>query len=147
MGAKLSAYDPAQVSIVFGGALIQGTVSGSRVKVGFQERFKKTVGTDGEVARSKSNDKTVMITVELLQTSLSNDILMAFHLADDAALNGFVVPCMIKNLLGTFLVNAPGAWIVGLPKEVNYAAEVGGNLWVIDTGQATSFVGGQVSLT
>ena len=147
MGAKLSAYDPALVAVIFGGARIEGMVPGSRVKVGFAERFKKTVGIDGEVARSKNADKTLQITIELLQTSLSNDVLMAFHIADDAAPNGVVVPAMVKNLLGTFLVNAPGAWLVGPPKEVAYGPEVVGNVWVIETGQATSFVGGQVSLT
>lgn len=147
MGAKLSAYDPALVAVIFGGARIEGMVPGSRVKVAFPERYKKTVGIDSEVARTKINDKTVQITVELLQTSLSNDILMGFHLVDDAAPNGVVVPCMIKNLLGSFLVTAPGSWVVGPPKEVAYGPDVVGNVWVIDTGQATSFVGGQVSLT
>ncbi len=147
MGAKLSAYDPSLVAVIFNGARLEGMVPGSRVKVAFAERFKKTVGIDGEVARSKNQDKTVQITVELLQTSLSNDVLMGFHLLDDATPNGFVAPAMVKNLLGTFLVNAPGSWIVGPPKEVAYGPEVVGNIWVIDTGQATAFVGGQVSLT
>lgn len=147
MGAKLSAYDPALVAVIFGGARIEGMVPGSRVKVTFPERFKKVVGIDSEVARTKNADKTVQISIELLQTSLSNDILMGFHLADDAAPSGIVLPCMIKNLLGTFLVSAPGSWIVGPPKEVAYGPDVVGNTWIIDTGQASSFVGGQVSLT
>ncbi len=147
MGAKLSAYDPALITVVFGGARIEGMVPGSRVKVTMVERFKKVVGIDGEVARTKNADKTVQIMVELLQTSLSNDVLMGFHLADDAAPSGVVVPVMVKNLVGTFLVVAPGAWLVGPPKEVAYGSDVVGNQWVIDTGQANAFVGGQVSLT
>lgn len=147
MGAALKAYDPAQVAVIFGGAKLEGTVPGSRVKVSFPEMFTKVVGTDGEVARGKKNDRTVKITIELLQTSISNDVLMGFHLADINSPSGAPLPVMVKNLLGTFLVLAPGAWLVGPPSEVAYGPDVVGNAWVIDTGQAQAFVGGQVSLT
>lgn len=140
----LKAYDQDQVSVIFGGALIEGFVPGSKIKIGFPEWFGKTIGTNKEVARYKKADRTVMFTMELLQTSSSNDVLMAFLLADDAAPNGAPQFAMVKNLQGTFLVNAPGAWIVGPPAEVDFGEEVKGNVWKIDTGQAQAFVGGQV---
>ncbi len=146
MPASLKAYDPAQVLVVYGGAKIEGMAPSSRVKITFPELFTKVVGIDGEVARGKKNDRTAMVTIELLQTSLSNDILMGFFLADDAAPAGLVKPLMIKNINGTAIFTAAGAWIKKLP-EVTYAADVGTNTWEIDCGEVVSFVGGQVSVT
>jgi len=144
MGLKV--YDPAQVVVVFGGAKIDGMAPSSRVKITFPELYTKVVGIDGEVGRGKKNDRTASVTIELLQTSASNDVLMAFFIADDASPIGAILPLMIKNLNGTTLFVTPGAWIKKLP-EVTYAAEVGTNTWEIDCSDVESFVGGQVSVT
>jgi hypothetical protein len=140
----LKVYDPAQVVVIFGGHKVEGMAPSSRVKISFPELYNKVVGIDGEVARGKNNNRTSSVSIELLQTSSSNDVLMGFFIADDVAPNGAPLPLMIKNINGTTLFVAAGAWIKKLP-EVSYAAEVGANVWEIDCGETESFVGGQVS--
>lgn len=142
MGLKV--YDPAQVVVIFGGHKVEGMAPSSRVKITFPELYTKVVGIDGEVGRGKKNDRTAMVSIELLQTSNSNDILQGFFLADDLAPAGAPLPLMIKNLNGSALFVCPGAWIKKLP-EVTYAGDVGANTWEIDCSETESFVGGQVS--
>lgn len=145
MGLGTKAYDPAQCIFTLGGIEIKGYAPGSKIVATFPELYNKVVGLDGEVARGKTNNKTSQWKVSLLQTSVSNDILMAFFDADDAAPGGVIVPLFFKNINGTTLITAASAWIMGLP-ELTLAGEVGVNEWTIDCGETITFVGGQAAL-
>lgn len=145
MGLGTKAYDPAKVIATLAGIEVKGYAPGSKLTMTFVELYNKVVGLDGEVARGKTNNKTSQVKFSLLQTSSSNDTLMALFAADDAAPAGAVVPFFLKNLNGTTIVMAASAWIVGLP-EVGYAAEVGTNEWTIDCGETIAFIGGQAQV-
>ncbi len=142
MGLGTKAYDPAMYIVTVGGAEIKGYAPGAKISGTFPELYNMVVGLDGEVARGKTNNRTSMWKLSLLQTSVSNRILMNYFLADDGSPAGAVVPFFLKNLNGDTLITAPSSWAPGLP-ELSFAAEVGINEWTIQCGETISYVGGQ----
>ncbi len=135
-------YDSASVICTFDGILLTGFAPGSRVKVTFPDAFTKQVGSDGEVARSRSNDNTASVTFTLMQTSFSNDALSALHNVDkNIPFGAGIGPLMIKDLNGSSLFSAPQAWITK-NSDSEYAQEVGSREWTIDTGDMVALVGG-----
>jgi hypothetical protein len=115
MAAKFA--DPNAVLIYFAGNRLQGYADGEfltyeRMSPGFND----VVGTDGEVARSKTNDFRVKIVVKLLQTSASNLVLSTIHNNDLNSPNGAGVATMlIQDLQGFTYLQGPQAWIVQFP--------------------------------
>jgi hypothetical protein len=128
-------YDPKLVVVAFGGNVIQGYADGSFVEIAPNDGdgFKKVVGADGEVARSKSNDNTHTVTITLLQTSASNDFLSNIRSADKLA-GKSIYPLSVTDINGTSIFFWPEAWIHGDPSWSG-GKEVGERQWVLDTGQ------------
>lgn len=145
MGLGTKAFDPAQCIFTLAGIEIKGYAPGSKITATFPELYTKVVGLDGEVARGKTNNKTSTWKVSLLQTSISNDVLMGMFAADDAAPGGVMVPLFYKNLNGTTLITAVTAWVPMLP-EHTVAGEVGVNEWTVECGETIVFIGGQAAL-
>lgn len=114
-------YDPDQVVVYFAGNRLQGFADGEFITVEqLSDAFGDVVGTDGEVARSKSNDRRATATVKLLQTSPSNDALSTIHATDlDAANGAGVGTFLMQDLQGTTLVHAEQAWIVKYADQSN----------------------------
>ena len=99
----LKIYDPDEVTIVMGPVLItSGLADGEFVRVEQEsDAFSDVVGTDGEVARSKTNDRRATITFMLLQTSDFNDQLSALTALDQSTSGGAgVVPLFIGDRQG-----------------------------------------------
>lgn len=118
-GARI--YDADQITMVFMGILVDsGYADGEFCRVEqLSDDFTDVVGTDGEVARSKTNDRRATITVTLLQTSSGNAKLSVLNNLDKLAANGAGVgPLLIKDLAGTSLYTASKAWIAAPPKVV-----------------------------
>lgn len=110
-------FDPDQVAISFAGGQLQGFADGEFITVEqLSDGFNDVVGTDGEVARSKSNDQRATITVKLLQTSSSNLFLSGVHNLDLNAPNGAGVGAfLMQDLQGNTIVAGQQAWIVKFP--------------------------------
>ena len=119
MAAKF--YDPNAILIYFAGNRIQGFADGEflnydRMSPGFQD----VVGTDGEVARSKSNDTRIKVMIKLMQTAASNLVLSSVHNTDLNAPNGAGVgTLLIQDLQGFTYVSCAQAWIVKYPTGSN----------------------------
>lgn len=134
-------YSPKKVSVVIGGFIISGYAEGSFVKVEYEDdAFTKVTGADGETSRTHSANISGTITLTLLQTSESNDVLSGLHIADRLSLQG-VVPVLIKDNNGTTFAGAPEAWIKKMP-ESEFAKEMGEREWVIDCGALLYTTGG-----
>ncbi len=134
MSSKVQTYDPKKVIVTFGGTIITGFADGTFIQISAaSDLFSKKVGSDGEVARSRSNDDTYEVTLTLMQTSLSNKVLNAFKEADKLSSTG-VLPLTITDVSGAGLFFWPQAWIKKSPGG-EYAKEVGDRQWVFDTGQ------------
>jgi len=141
MGLKI--YDANEIMINFAGQPLDGGFAdGEFVRIEGEDFFTDVAGTDGEVSRSKSNDKRATITVLLMQTSDGNDVLNAIHEADRIAPNGAgVAPLVVKDLQGNSLHLAPEAWITKKP-DVSYDREATPREWVFRCAELENHVGG-----
>ncbi len=141
MGKPLSTYDPSQVFITFGGFALQGIAKGSFVTVDRNEQaFTTYIGSDGEGARSKSCNKSAVITIKLMQTSDSNDILNGFAKADELA-NAGSMPFMVKDGNGRTLCIAENCWVQKSP-TIDFGNEAGEREWKLESDSVEEFIGG-----
>lgn len=143
MAAKLKTYDPDRLIITFGPVKLEGFAPDGRINFTPPVMFNKVEGTDGEVARGKTNASSIEIEIPLLHTSESNDALMLLFDADVGTPTGAPVPFFYQDLDGAETIIAPGAWIPQVPAGARKSA-VGVNTWKIHTGPAQYFVGGHV---
>ena len=132
MAFRAAFYNPDEVLIKFLGSIMNGYADGSFITVSqMAPGFDDIVGTDGEVARSKTNDRRLKIVIKLLQTSLSNALLSAAHQSDLNSPNGLGVGSFfMQDLSGGTIVSAPEAWIVSYP-ESDFDRKSGSREWEI----------------
>lgn len=127
--------------MIVGGAIISGFADGTYIEAERDEdSFMKKIGCDGQVARAKNANRGGKITINLMQTSASNDTLSSFQQADELSGTG-VVPVVLKDGSGRTLITAAAGW-VKKPAKVTLAKEVEARQWVIDIGEFIVFVGG-----
>lgn len=127
-------YDIRKLVVTLGTILITGWADGDCFQITQPEdSFETQRGSDGQVERIAKNVSDVEITLTLLPSSISNDLLTALHAADKATGLG-KVPFLMKDLnsvttIATFLQ----AWIVKNPDAArgNSATQ---REWVIRTG-------------
>lgn len=143
MGVKI--YDANEVTVNIGGVDIDsGFADGEFVKVEQEEQFSTYTGSDGEVTRSKTNQKTARLTVLLGQSSNGNAALSTLIAADLNASNGAgVVAVMIRDRQGLSIFSSDAAWLVKHPDE-SFDREATAREWILDavTNGASRFVGG-----
>ena len=133
-------YDPKAVQIIVGGNQISGFADGEFINVERDEdMFTKVTGADGEVSRAKSNNKMGTMTLTLLGTSASNDILSAFAQADELSNSG-VVPIYIKDSLGTTILFSAEGWVKKMP-AFTASKEITDRAWVFDLAVVDVFIG------
>lgn len=132
-------YTPTEVNIIIGGHRVSGWMS---VSVEYNEdMYTLLVGTDGLACRSKTTNSSARFTLELLQSSDSNDVLEGFHIADSLAPGGLPIPIMIKDNNGRSLYVADTAWATRRP-SASFGKDVGSRTWVFETDNLVGFTGG-----
>lgn len=138
---SVKSYNAAEVVIIFAGIPMEGLADGTFVTVARNNQaFSLAVGSDGEGARAKSNDKSGTITITLMQNSAANDLLSAIANLDEQSGDG-VAPFLMKDLSGTTLVAAETAW-VQKQADVEFAKEITNREWVLESDAIDMFVGG-----
>jgi hypothetical protein len=128
----MKVYDPDQVTVSFAGILMQGFADGSFVTV-VQESddFTDVVGTDGEVSRSKTNDRRATVTIKLMQTSAVNTLLSAISNRDrDTPGGAGIGQLMIRDRQGSAIYRADRAWI-SKPPDVDFDRGAVSREWTI----------------
>lgn len=131
---NLKVYDSNQVSIVVCGIPISGGYAdGEFVRIEqTSEDFLTVVGTDGEVTRSKTNDRRATVTLTLMQSSDSNSLLSALLNLDLLTDGGAGVGALaITDLGGTALYTASKAWI-SKPPTVSFDKTATSREWTIE---------------
>ncbi len=111
---SLKTYDSNRVSITFAGRSIDaGRADGEFISTEYSaETFSKKVGADGEVTRSKSNDRSATIKLKVMQTSAAHATLMQLHALSLASVNGSDVGAFeLRDLNGNMIERADEAWI------------------------------------
>ena len=140
--SDLHTYNPDRIVVVFGGADIHGFSDGTFVEIQqLSDGISSKSGADGEIARAISQDNRHQVTITLLQTSGSNDVLSGYYEADRLTCGGTLLPILIQDLCGRTLFSAAEAWVVKKPNTV-YSNEVSDRQWVIQTGKPLYFIGG-----
>lgn len=126
-------YDFKAVNLIVGIKEIEGFEDGSEIVAERNEdSFTSKVDVDGNVTRSRSNNKMGKITFTLSQFSSSNAYLQTLANLDEASGAG-VVPSKItdKSNPSNENVIATQSWIVK-PSSKSYGRESGPREWVID---------------
>jgi hypothetical protein len=123
------------VTVIFVGYILSGFADGTFVQVApAEDNFTKKVGADGEVARAQGRNATSEVTITLLATSDSNDILNTIKESDRLISDGVLPLSIIDDSTGRTDYYWPEAWIKKTP-EGEFGKEVGDRAWVFDTGQ------------
>lgn len=136
-------YDANRVHVLVGGLEISGFADGESITIEpASALYKKTVGLNGNVSRSRLNDSTAKVTLKLKQTASDNAKLLAFQVAD-AAGNSGIVPLVITDLSGAEIFMTAHAWVETPPKQ-SFAREEGSRDWVFDCGESTFASAGHV---
>lgn len=137
----LATYAPDKVSIVVGVAIAKGFADGTFINIEeISDGVASVAGADGEVARAMSADPRKKITLTLLQTSETNDVLSALYAADKISKNA-TFPFAMADLRGRTMFAASQAWVVK-SANVELGKEVGAREWTLETADGVMFVGG-----
>jgi Protein of unknown function (DUF3277) len=136
-------WSPDQVDVIFGGVPVSGFSEDAIIKLTeANDRFSLTAGVLGDLTRSKDPAVHGVLTVSLMLSSRSNDVLSAMHQADILAPGGAgVVPCAVNDRNGTGLFVAPESWIIRFP-DWELAKKVGKVDWSIQVVNYKLFIGG-----
>lgn len=137
-------YDPNEITIMVCGIPIEGGFAdGSFVEVDQDsDDFDDVVGTDGDVTRSKTNDRRATVTLTLMQSSEANALLSALNNLDRKQSNGAGVgPLLIKDNQGTSLYAAEKSWIAK-PPTAGFDKKAGPREWKIRVADLERFDGG-----
>lgn len=139
-------YSADEVTVVFASILMQGFAEDEAVTVEMEsDDYEDVVGVDGFVAVSKTRDERGTVTIKLLQTSPTNDVLSAHRMAGLLAPNGAGVGALlVKDRQGRSLYTAEHAWIQKAP-DAAFARAAGAREWVIRCAKLINFTGGNVA--
>jgi hypothetical protein len=132
---SLKRYDAAQVTLVFMGVLIDsGFADGEFLTIEQSAPdYEAVVGTDGEVSRSRTNNRHATLTLKLAQTSDGNTFLSVLLNAGILAKNGADVgPVLIRDRVsGICTYTAAHGWIAK-PPDVSYDNKITMRSWIIE---------------
>jgi hypothetical protein len=139
--AKTKTYAAGEVQVIVGTRALRGKAKGSFVKIArAEDTFKKRVGSDGEVTRSATSDRSGTIEITLEQTSEDNAYLQGLMNADENSKNG-IVPSKVIDKLGTYVAVATESWI-RKPADVDFGDEAKERTWIIECASLDLLGGG-----
>lgn len=143
MAGGFKIYDFTEVAANLVGIPIDsGFAPGTGIAIKRNPGFTFVRGADGQVTRSKTNDKTAEIRFTLLQSASANALLSALYNLDLASNNGAGVgPISIRDKQGLSLHFGAHAWIAQAP-DAEYAQEATNREWVIHVADLDGFDGG-----
>lgn len=137
-------YDSSEVTVNFAGVPLEsGYADGEFVRIAKEnDDFTAVEGTDGEIARSKTNSRLTTVTLIFLQTSDSNDKLAAIRELDRLGTNGAGIgPLTIRDRQGRQVFFAESAWIQKVP-DVSFDREATSREWTLQCEESQRFDGG-----
>ena len=136
-------YDADQVTVTIAGIPLSGYADGEFLSIEQEsEDFTDVAGTDGEVSRSKTNDRRATITIMLMQTSDSNDLLSELSNLDRNNPNGAGVGAFLcRDRQGRALYQAQECW-VQQPPDVSMDRGATSREWTLRCARLIRFDGG-----
>ena len=136
-------YDPDQFSLVICGITPHGYADGSFITVKMvTPMFQSAVGTDGEVTRSRSNDRRADIELKLMSTSDSNDLFSALAAREANRQNGAGVGSfLLKDRNGRTELSASECWLVKEP-DIDLDRTPKERVWLFEVARLNRLDGG-----
>jgi len=136
-------YDANEVQISFAGVPVTGFADGDFLTITHaSDAFASVVGTDGNVARSRTSDRRADIEIRLMSTSPTNALLSAIATVDQNTPGGAGVGAFLcADLNGTSLYAAGNTWIKRKP-DITYGREANERVWVFECDDLRDFTGG-----
>lgn len=138
----LTHYSPEEITVSIAGLhTIDGFLEGTFVGISRDAPlFSSRESADGRVSRTRNPSTLHTVSLTLMSTSESNEILTRLSLIDHATHTGRF-PLFIKDNLGSSLLFSSTSWIEDLP-NVEFTTSVSSRTWAIKCSQASLFVGG-----
>jgi len=137
----VATYNPKKVLLSWGPILFEGYADGSMIEaVRNNQAVNLAIGSTGDGCRAISNDKSGTVTVNLLQSSLTNGLLNAQAIIDEES-GDAVYPLFLKDLSGLDAVVAESAWIQK-NADATYARETENRTWILETDSLNILVAG-----
>ncbi|MEG0407245.1 MAG: phage protein [Bacilli bacterium] len=149
-GKTISSYVPSAITIVIShpklniSHVITNLNNDSLVSIEYPEQtWTNTTSADGYTTRTHRLDKTVQMTINLEQTSRSNDVLSALLRNDENDLTGLdgIFTCTFADKSGSSYVYSSQCY-VSRPQTQEFGASVGTRSWMITFAWADQWIGG-----
>lgn len=145
--SRVATLSPIDVTLVISQAgfthVVSGYMEDSNITVERgSDSYEKHTGIDNKTSRIYKADKSGMITINLAQTSVSNDVLDQLQRNDAAARNSSgLFSVTVKDGSGRSVYHSLEAWISKVPNSA-FGSGMQGREWVIQAAEMTSFIGG-----
>ncbi len=141
--SNLKHFSPDLVDYIFGGVPISGFAEDGMIEIEEEgERFVLVKGTTGEICRSPVLARVAKVTLKLLSSSDSNDVLSAAHILDVNTPGGAgVVPNGMIERNGRSVLAAPQGWVDGIP-PIKLGAKAEERTWKLTVINYKLFLGG-----
>lgn len=146
MGAfETKVYNAGEMTIVLGPVLItDGFADGEFLRIEQEtDDFSDVVGSSGEVAVSRTEDRRATVTIILLQTALANGLLSAIANLGRNTPNGAgaFLPFFANDQNGQAIFTAQNAWIMK-PPDASFDRTAQSREWPIRCSNLVRFDGG-----
>jgi hypothetical protein len=134
-------FDPAKVTWIFGGKITTGYAADTAITVEMMtDSWSDEVGTDGYVTRVRTNDQRGTVTINLAQSSPSNDDYQALLNADLLTGTG-ASPGLLRDASGRTICSGDTGWIIKTPSS-EFGRSLSNRQWVIRFANLVMAVGG-----
>lgn len=138
---KVRTWDAGNVICTFGPIVLSGFAPDSFIDIDCDgDQFTIRKGTGMEVERIKTGASNFILTLNLLQTSPTNDLLSIAHIADITG-NAGIYPMIIKDLGGTQSFVSTKSFII-TPASTKLSSEISERQWKFYCPNAFYYVGG-----
>lgn len=132
---SLKRYDASQVTLVLANVLIDsGYADGEFLTIEQSAPdYEVVVGTDGQVGRSRTNNRHATIKLKLMHTSDGNTLLTAVSNAGLLAKNGADIGSLLvrDRVSGVCMYTAANCWIAK-PPDVSYDNKITMREWTFE---------------
>jgi len=135
---SVNTFSPSDVKLILGGYTVVGWDNLTTART--QQSFMTIRGIRGKHTRVPSDDTSCTITLTLIQTSPSNDVLSSIHGLDVENGTGRL-EILLKDLSGRSVFSTNEGYIVGYP-EVTFSAGIEYRTWTMFCQRSSWYVGG-----
>lgn len=134
-------YSPEEVAVIFRGKIITGYADGTFIQVKrLNPTWTEVSGADGEVTRTKSNDRRGSIMITLTQASPSNDDLTNAFVEDETNGDGSG-EALVVDASGRSIYGTDSCWIPQVP-DGEFGKELSNRTWELRCAALNVYHGG-----